>query len=105
MEYTYEDVAKMIDHSLLNPTLTVDDLESGIALAKAYDVASVCILPHALKRASELLAGSTVQPSTTSDTANPTERDAWFASALARSCVSITRIAEPGKTTSSRLTR
>ncbi|HEX43068.1 MAG TPA: deoxyribose-phosphate aldolase, partial [Phycisphaerales bacterium] len=29
MTYTYHDIAKMIDHSLLNPTLTVADLEAG----------------------------------------------------------------------------
>lgn len=58
-------MAKMIDHSLLQPTLSVDDLESGIQLALAYDVASVCILPYYLKRCSELLAGSSVKASTT----------------------------------------
>ena len=40
MKYTYEDMAKMIDHSLLNPALTVDELESGIQLALAYDAAN-----------------------------------------------------------------
>lgn len=65
MNYTYADVAKMIDHSLLNPTMTVQDLESGIQLAIDYDVASVCILPYYLKRCSQRLAGTTVQPSTT----------------------------------------
>jgi deoxyribose-phosphate aldolase len=65
MNYTYSDVAKMIDHSLLNPTLTTADLETGCRLARDYDVASVCIMPYALRRAADLLAGSTVQPSTT----------------------------------------
>lgn len=65
MDYTYEDIAKMIDHSLLNPTLTVEQLESGIQLALAYDVASVCILPYYLSRCAELLSGSTVKASTT----------------------------------------
>ena len=65
MNYTYLDVAKMIDHSLLNPTLTVDDLEAGCRLAVAYDAASVCIMPYYLKRCAELLAGSTVKASTT----------------------------------------
>lgn len=55
----------MIDHSLLNPTLTVDDLEQGCRLAAAYDAASVCILPYYLKRCAELLAGTTVKASTT----------------------------------------
>ena len=33
MTYTYQDISKMIDHSLLNPTLTVPDLEAGCQLA------------------------------------------------------------------------
>jgi deoxyribose-phosphate aldolase len=65
MDYTYQDVAKMIDHSLLNPTLTASDLDQGIQLALAYDCASVCILPYYLKRCAERLHGSTVKASTT----------------------------------------
>jgi deoxyribose-phosphate aldolase len=64
-DFTYLDVAKMIDHSLLNPTLTATDLEQGIQLAKDYDAASVCILPYALQRCAELLQGTTVKASTT----------------------------------------
>ncbi|MFM7071956.1 MAG: deoxyribose-phosphate aldolase [Planctomycetota bacterium] len=63
--FHYLDVAKMIDHSLLNPTLTAADWEAGCRLAVAYDVASVCIMPFALRRCAELLAGSTVKASTT----------------------------------------
>jgi len=63
--YTYRDIAKMIDHSLLNPTLTTDALEEGCRLARAYDVASVCIMPYYLYRCSELLRGSEVKASTT----------------------------------------
>jgi deoxyribose-phosphate aldolase len=55
----------MIDHSLLNPTLTIQELESGCLVALAYDVASVCILPYYLRRCAELLEGSSVAPSTT----------------------------------------
>jgi deoxyribose-phosphate aldolase len=65
MDYTYADIAKMIDHSLLNPALTANDLEHGIQLALAYDVASVCILPYYLKRCAERLRGSTVKAGTT----------------------------------------
>jgi len=65
LDYTYADIAGMIDHSLLAPTLTMEELEAGCRLAREYEVASVCILPHALRRADELLSGSTVQPSTT----------------------------------------
>lgn len=62
--YTYEQIAKMIDHSLLNPALTDRELEAGCALATKYNVASVCIKPYFLKRCSELLAGATVAPGT-----------------------------------------
>jgi len=65
MDYTYADIAKMIDHSLLNPVLTDEDLEAGLRLALEYDVASVCIMPYYLKRCAEALAGSTVLASTT----------------------------------------
>ena len=65
MNLTYHDVSKMIDHSLLNPTLTETELEAGCRLALAYDVASVCIMPYALKRCSDILRGSTVKASTT----------------------------------------
>lgn len=65
MNFTYLDAAKMIDHSLLNPTLTAADLEAGIALALKYDTASVCILPYALKKCAARLKGSDVRASTT----------------------------------------
>jgi len=65
MDYTYRDIAKMIDHSLLNPALTDAELEAGCRLAREYDVASVCIKPYYLKRCADLLAGSEVLPSTT----------------------------------------
>jgi len=63
--YGYLSIAKMIDHSLLQPALTTRDLEAGCALALRYNVASVCILPYALARCAELLGGSTVNASTT----------------------------------------
>jgi deoxyribose-phosphate aldolase len=65
VEYTYEDIAKMIDHSLLNPSLTTKELDAGIRLALAYNVASVCIMPFYLKACAEQLKGSTVMASTT----------------------------------------
>lgn len=65
MSYRYEDIAQMIDHSLLNPTLTVAELEAGCRLAVEYGVASVCIMPYYLKRCAELLQGSGVKASTT----------------------------------------
>jgi len=65
MTYTYADLAKMIDHSLLNPALHVEQLDEGCRLALAYDVASVCILPYYLRRCADLLGGSDIRASTT----------------------------------------
>ena len=60
MKYTYSELAKMIDHSLLHPTMTDKDLEEGCAIAAKYEVASVCIKPYAVRRAVELLKGTGV---------------------------------------------
>lgn len=65
MEYSYQDIAKMIDHSLLNPTMTVEQLEAGCELAIQYDAASVCIMPYYLKRCAGMLDGTGVKASTT----------------------------------------
>lgn len=53
-------IAKMIDHSLLHPTLTDQELIAGCQLARMYDVASVCIKPYAISLAKEQLKGSDV---------------------------------------------
>jgi deoxyribose-phosphate aldolase len=60
MKYTYAELAKLIDHSLLHPTMTDQELEAGCRLAARYGVASVCIKPYAVKRAVELLRGTGV---------------------------------------------
>ena len=54
------EIAKMIDHSLLHPTMDDQTLREGIELAKKYHVASVCIKPYAVKMAAEMLQGSDV---------------------------------------------
>ena len=60
MNYSYSDLARMIDHSLLHPTMTDADLEAGCKLAAQYQVASVCIKPYAVKQAAEWLRGTGV---------------------------------------------
>jgi deoxyribose-phosphate aldolase len=65
MSLTYEYIAKKIDHSLLGPTLTDAELEEGCRLAARYQVASVCIKPHAVKLAAAILAGTGVEVGTT----------------------------------------
>jgi len=57
---TKHDIAKMIDHSLLHPTMDDQTLREGIELARKYNVASVCIKPYAVKMAAEMLEGSDV---------------------------------------------
>lgn len=60
----YADIAGRIDHALLAPTLTQQQLDDGCLMARAYEVAGVCIMPYYLRRCVQLLAGSSVQPST-----------------------------------------
>jgi deoxyribose-phosphate aldolase len=55
-----KELAKMIDHSILHPTMTDEDLRRECEVAKKYDVASVCVKPYAVKQAVELLKGSDV---------------------------------------------
>jgi deoxyribose-phosphate aldolase len=57
---TVAEVAKMIDHSLLQPQLTSAEIESGCALAARYRVASVCVRPCDVPLAVRLLAGTGV---------------------------------------------
>jgi len=63
--YTYEQVAKTIDTSLLNPGLDDQALEEGCRIALKYNAASACVMPFYLKKCAEILAGSTVKASTT----------------------------------------
>jgi deoxyribose-phosphate aldolase len=56
-----QELAKMIDHSILHPTHTDEDLKKQCAVALKYDVASVCVKPYAAKAAFEILRGSSVK--------------------------------------------
>ncbi|HJO93382.1 MAG TPA: deoxyribose-phosphate aldolase [Victivallales bacterium] len=58
---TYLELAKMIDHSLLHPTMTDEDVREGCEIAKKYNVASVCLKPYSVKMAKDLLKGSDVK--------------------------------------------
>jgi len=53
-------LAKMIDHSILHPTLTDEDLRRECEVARKYDVASVCVKPYAVKLAVQILKGCDV---------------------------------------------
>jgi deoxyribose-phosphate aldolase len=61
---TYEQLAKVIDHSLLRPELTADEVIAGCELAKRYHTATVCVKPCHVKLAQQILAGSDVVVST-----------------------------------------
>jgi len=58
---TKSELAKMIDHSLLKPTLTREDTIAGIELALKYDVAAASVKPCYTTLAAEMLAGSDVK--------------------------------------------
>ena len=54
------DLARMIDHSLLHPTLTDAQFDAGCALAARFGVATVCVKPCDVPRAVQLLKGTGV---------------------------------------------
>jgi deoxyribose-phosphate aldolase len=55
-----QELAKMIDHSLLHPTITDEGLKEGCGIAAKYGVATVCVKPYAVRQAADLLRGSDV---------------------------------------------
>jgi deoxyribose-phosphate aldolase len=55
------ELAKMIDHSILQPTHTDEDLRKQCAVARKYNVASVCVKPYTVKQAVGWLKGSEVE--------------------------------------------
>jgi deoxyribose-phosphate aldolase len=55
-----KELAKMIDHSILHPTLTDEDLRKECEVARKYDVASVCVKPYMVKQAAKNLKGTDV---------------------------------------------
>jgi deoxyribose-phosphate aldolase len=59
---SYEDVSKLIDHSLLRPELTAGQVLEGLELATRYDVASVCMRPCDIDVAVRALDGTRVKP-------------------------------------------
>ncbi len=64
MDYTCQEIAGMIDHSVLRPELTEKDVREGCEVARKYKVASVCCRPSELALVTQLLKGSDVKPST-----------------------------------------
>jgi deoxyribose-phosphate aldolase len=57
---TLNQLAKMIDHSLLHPTMTDSEISQGLAFAKKYAVATACVKPYSIPMAKQELDGSNV---------------------------------------------
>jgi deoxyribose-phosphate aldolase len=57
-------IVSLIDHAVLHPTQTDDDLRAASAMCTELGVASVCVKPSMVPLAAELLAGSATVPST-----------------------------------------
>ncbi len=57
---TYEEIAKMIDHSMLKPEMTDEEIEDGCKLADRYKVAAVSVRPSDIKLAKKVLKDSEV---------------------------------------------
>ncbi len=57
---TYEEIAKMIDHSLLKPEMTDKEIEDGCKLADRYKVAAASVRPSDVKLAKKVLKDSEV---------------------------------------------
>ncbi|KAG9256344.1 uncharacterized protein F5Z01DRAFT_672338 [Emericellopsis atlantica] len=57
---TIGQIAKMIDHSLLHPTMKNDEILQGLRIAKKYGVATACVKPYLIPLALEELAGSDI---------------------------------------------
>jgi deoxyribose-phosphate aldolase len=58
MKYSYTELAKMIDHALLHPTMTDAEAVAGCEMAVDYGIATVCVKPYWVPRAAEILKGT-----------------------------------------------
>ena len=65
MNITKNQLAKSLDHSLLMPTVTDDDVRTGCDIACRHHVASVSVKPSHIELAASLLRGSDVLVGTT----------------------------------------
>ncbi len=63
-KYTLRQVAKTIDHALLRPDMSRDEVKAGCEIAMKYDVASVCCKPADVAFCAEILRGSDVHVGT-----------------------------------------
>jgi len=56
---TFLELARMIDHSLLDPTMTDEQLAAGLRVARCFGCATACVHPCAVPMSAAALAGST----------------------------------------------
>ncbi|KAJ9502768.1 hypothetical protein LTR99_009330 [Exophiala xenobiotica] len=57
---TLTQISKMIDHSLLHPTMTDQEIQTGLEIARKYNTATACVKPYSIPLAKKMLEGSDV---------------------------------------------
>ena len=101
MRLTPHDIAKMLDHSTLQPFLTDEDIRKGCELALRYDTASVCARPCDMPLVASLLRGSDVNVCTVIGFPHGTHRTAIKVAeakqALADGCTELDMVINIGK--------
>ena len=101
MRLTPHDIAKMLDHSTLQPFLTNEDIRKGCELALRYDTASVCARPCDMPLVASLLRGSDVKVCTVIGFPHGTHRTAIKVAeakqALADGCTELDMVINIGK--------
>mgnify|MGYP002567282732 FL=1 len=101
MRLTPHDIAKMLDHSTLQPFLTDEDIRKGCELALRYDTASVCARPCDMPLVASLLRGSDVKVCTVIGFPHGTHRTAIKIAeakqALADGCTELDMVINIGK--------
>jgi len=55
-----QEILRMVDHSLLSPSLTDEQLKEGCSVAAQYHTASVCVKPYHVRQAAEHLKSTDV---------------------------------------------
>lgn len=98
---TRDDVAKTIDHAVLQPTMTDDDLRREVESVRAFSLASICVKPPMVELAGRLLEGTSIVVSTVVGFphGSPTSATKAFEAreAIASGAKEIDMVANPGK--------
>lgn len=98
---TREQVSKTIDHAVLQPTMTDDDLRREIDAVRGFSLASVCVKPPMVGLAGRLLEGTSILVSTVVGFphGSPTSATKAFEAreAIAAGAREVDMVANPGK--------